>query len=1036
MSDRDGIAWGTALREHRIRNGMTQQQLADLAGVSVRTVRSIERGTIQHPRQASLRQLADVLQRTPGQHGVGQLHIDILGPLVVRRGDQAIEIRSTHQRCLLGLLALHAGHIVSCAEIIDVLWDDRPPPTFQTMLHTAISRLRKTIDDRPNRIIANRRNGYLLEIDNHCLDVTRFTALHATARQTPDPDEALGLLDHALACWRGPVLSDLPERLRQHPAAVAASQRRLSAALTHADIAADRGRHDQAAAQLRTIVHDEPFHEGVHARLMQALAGAGQPAAALTLFAQIRDRLRVELAVTPGEELRTAHRKVVRGQISAQVTHTRNFLPRDLTDFTGRDKECHALLNGHAAEGVTAINGMAGTGKTALAVHLAHELASHYPDGQLFLDLHAHTADREPPSARDALESLLRQFGVEGERIPQRVDDCAALWRALTANRRLFVVLDNATDAAQVRPLLPNGRFSRTLITSRSRLASLEGVHHLSVTVLPHTDATTLFIRAFGRSVAGQDDAMDEVLRLCGYLPLAVRIAAAKARGHPSWTVAHLADRLRDEHRRLSELHVGDRSVEAAFSVSYRQLDEPQQQMFRLLGGSPTHDFDTYTAAALADISCTDAERLLDNLLDSNLLLEPVRGRFTFHDLLRQYARAAARHHPAWEGTNAQVQLADYYLRTANHAADLLEPTRRRWSTGTSSMDLPQFSGPAEAVAWLEVEHENLVAIVAAASACGQWNLCWQLTQCLWRYFFLRGHLQDWVVTHDLALKAVHQTDDTRAEAEVRKNLGLAHWRRADFSQALNQLHKALAIDERDTDVWGQAKTHNHLGFVHARMGHHAQAIHHQKLAVKRYRQARDRTGQMWAQIGLGDAYFQASRSKASRMWFARALSLTQVIGYRPGEVLALIGLGFARHKDGRPQLNQALELARAIGDRWSECLALTGIGTCDHLAGARNSALDRLRQAVALARETGDRWVLRLALTQLGRVHSELGRHDEAITMHTEALALSRALCNQHLEREVLSDLTDTHSAHTPSATAKIDSSATAGSSHSGLTS
>jgi DNA-binding SARP family transcriptional activator/tetratricopeptide (TPR) repeat protein/DNA-binding XRE family transcriptional regulator len=1014
MSDGDVRPLGTALREHRMRNGMTQRELADLAGVSVRTVRAIERGHSRHPRQASLRQLAGVLHGTTSRSDIDRPHVDILGPLTVRRGEEPIEIGSEHQRCLLALLALHAGRIVSSAEIVDVLWDGRPPATHRTLLHSAVSRLRKILEGGHDRIIANRHNGYVLAIDPRHLDLHRFNDLDTGARRALDPGEALELFGRALVCWRGPVLADLPERLRQHPSAVAASQRRLSAVLSYVDIAMDSGTPEQAVTQARTLIHDEPFHEGLHARLMLALTEVGQQAAALALFTQVRDRLRAELAIEPGAELRAAHLKVLRGELPVRAMGERNCLPHDLPDFTGRSTESRDLLDEHTTGTVTAIDGMAGVGKTALAVHLAHQLVPHYPDGQLFLDLHAHTAGKEPLSARAALESLLRQFGVEGERIPERVDDCAALWRAITAGRRLLVVLDNAADATQLRPLLPNGPFTRTLITSRSRLTSLEGAHHRCIDVLPRTDATTLFARVFGRSVTGQDHAVAEVLRLCGFLPLALRIAAAKARAHPSWTVAHLTDRLSNEHDRLRELRVGDRSVEAAFSLSYHQLDEPHQRMFRLLGESPAPDFDSYAAAATAGIPRADAEQLLDDLLDTHLLLEPTPGRFRYHDLIRQHARAAAlRHDPDHDRTTAQTQLADYYLHTANQAADLLEPTRRRWDPGHPATDLPRFTGQQDALTWLTTEHDNLVAIVAATSARGLWNHCWQLTQCLWRYFFLHGHLQDWISTHQLALVAALQAEDTRAQAETRKNLGLAYWRRADFTQALNQHHEALALDERDADVWGQAKTHNHLGFIHTRMGHPAEAIHHQQLAVKCYREAGDDTGRAWAQIGLGDAYFHAGQTETSRVWFTRALSLTRQVGYRPGEVLALVGLGFARRENGRPLLEQALELAHAIGDRWSECLALTGIGICAHLSGATNPALDRLGQATALARETGDRWALRLALTALGRVLSTSGRHDEAITVHTEALTLTRALRNKHLEAEVLCDLTAATGGH-----------------------
>jgi DNA-binding SARP family transcriptional activator/DNA-binding XRE family transcriptional regulator len=901
-SDIDVRALGTALRAHRARNDMTQQDLADLAGVSIRTVRAIERGHSEHPRQASLRQLAGVLHGTTSRPDNDQPHIDILGPLTVRRGDRPVEIGSEHQRCLLGVLALHAGQVVPHNEIIEVLWDGLPPATHRPLLHTAVSRLRKLLGDR---VITRRHNGYVLEMDPRHLDLSRFDSLIADAGETPD--EALSLLGRALDCWRSPVLADLPERLRQHPTAIAVSGRRLSTVLRYLDIALKNGAHEQAVARAQTLVHDEPFHEGLHARLMLALAGVGQQAAALTVFAEIRDRLRTELAVDPGEELRAAHLRVLRGQIS--VPGNRNCLPRDLPDFTGRDTELRTLLD--AVGTVTAIDGMPGVGKTALAVRLAHELAPHHPDGQLFLDLHAYTAGTDPLSPQDALESLLRQFGVDGRQIPARLDERAALWRAVTAGQRLLVVLDNAVDAAQLRPLLPNGPHTRTLITSRSRLTSLEGVRHLCVDVLPRADAAVLFARVLGRPVTGQEDAVAEVVRLCGFLPLAVRIAAVKAQAHPSWSIAHLVARLGDAP--LNELHIGDRSVEAAFALSYRTLGGPQQRMFGLLGESGTPDTDAYAAAALVGIPSDEAEQLLDDLQDAHLLQEPTPGRYEFHDLIRHHAQAAAADH---DPADARVRLADYYLHTANQAADLIEPARRAWRPSTPEMNLPRFAGQSDAMAWLTAEHRNLIAIVVAASASGWWNHCWQLTQCLSRYFLVRGHLQDGITTNELALSAAQQAGNTHAEAEAHRN----------------------------------------LGFIHTRMGHHTQALQHHHTAIRHYREAGDDSGLARAQIGLGKTYLQKGALPASRTWFSRALNLTRSTEDRWNECLALMGIGICDRLAGATssaldRLAEATSLAREAGDPWTLRLVLTELGRALSEQGQHDKAIATHEEALSISR-------------------------------------------------------------------------------------
>ena len=965
--------------------------------MSVRAVRYLECGRTRSPRSASLRQLELALDAAGQPEPPRTTVVDVLGPLGLRIGGEPVEVSGAKIAALLGLLALQANSVVSRDEIVDVLWDELPPASHGHLVHTYVGRLRRLLGPAPGPRLAAARGGYVLTADEDQLDLVRYTALVDRAVQAAD-EESAELHAAALEIWRGP----LDERLRHHPAAVGLTAHRITSALRYADLALGLGHSAAVAARLRPLLADEPMHEGLHARMMLALAGSGQQVAALAVFDGLRSALEQDLGVEPGAELRAAHLKVLRGQVPAGAGEERNCLPRDLPDFTGRHRECRGLLVGWPAGQITAIDGMAGVGKTALAVHLAHQLAPEYPDGQLFLDLRAHSPGQKPLSARDALESLLRQFGVEGTRIPESVDDCAALWRAVAADRRLLVVLDNVADAAQLRPLLPNGRRSWTVVTSRCRLPSVEGVHRLTLDVLPPADAATLFARVLDRPVAGQEEAVEEVLRLCAFLPLAVRIAAAKARAHPSWPVAYLADRLRDEHRRLGELRIGDRSVEAAFALSYDLLTPARQRMFRLLGECPGNDFDAYAAAALAGIGPAEAEQLLDELLDGHLLLEPAPGRFRFHDLLRQHARNAA----LAEDAGAQDRLIDYYLHTAARAADLLEPTRRRWDLGPSTAELPSFAGQPEAVAWLTAEYENLVAAVAAASARGLWDRCWQLAQCLWRFFFVRGHLQDWIFTHRHALAATLRSGDVRACAETHKNLGLAHWRRAEFTEALDHHHRALTLDERDGDVWGQAKSHNHLGFIHARMGHHAEAVHHQQQAVMLYHETGDDCGQARAQLGLGTAYYHAGEIEVSCAWFTRAIELAQRSSDRWGEGLALIGFGFALGKQGRPLLEQALALTHAIGDRWSECLALTGLGICDHLGGATDSALERLGQGVALARETGDRWGLRLALSALGRVLSGRGRDTEAVAAHEEALALTRELCNKYLEDEVLADL------------------------------
>ncbi|WP_410671414.1 BTAD domain-containing putative transcriptional regulator [Amycolatopsis sp. cmx-4-68] len=1000
------------LRRRRTELGITQAELARRAGVSVRAVRYLEQGRVRSPREASVRQLVAALEPGPGK--APGTRVGVLGPLLVEAGGAQQHLGDTRWARLLALLALHPNRPVAGDDIADVLWGSRPPRSHLDLIGSSVRRLRTLLHPQL-RLTATGRGGYRLEAAPDQLDVLRFDALLEEARAgeaAGDRESVFRALDAAMACWRGPALAG-HEALHSHPAVAALSRRRLSAALAHADAGVALGRYDEVVAQLENLRGDEPLHEGLHARLMVALAGSGRQAAALALFDDLHTRLATELGIEPGPEVRAAQLHVLRQEVptAAGPFGSGNYLPRDVDHFVGRAAETVRLADAAGGAVVYGICGMAGVGKTALAVHLGHRFADRFPDGQLFADLHAHGSGG-PLAPKDALDSLLRQLGVDGARIPERLDQRAALWRSMLVGRAALVVLDDAADAAQVRPLLPGGPGCLVLITSRARLTSIDAVTTLPLDVLAPAEAAQLLTRVAGPDrTTGPDDAIGEVTRLCGYLPLAVRIAAARLRDRPSWTVAHLAGRLRDKHRRLSELSIGDRGVGAVFTLAYRQLTAPQQRLFRLLGEFPGTDVDAFTAAAIAGREPREAERLLEELVDVHLLSQPALGRYRFHDLIRDHARATGLAGPAASREAAVSRMFDYYLHVAGEAADVLEPTRKRFRpAGSRPVRRPGFGTEAEALAWFEAERANLAAVAAAAAARDRPEHCWQLVQVLWRFYFLRGHVHDWIRTHRLALRVVRALDDPVAEAEIRKNLGLGHWRGGDFDEAVGQHHRALALDRANEDGWGQAKTHNHLGFIHARSGSHEAALDHHHRSAELYRAAGDQCGEARALVGLGDLHYHAGRRAESVADFRRALDLAHRAGDRWGAALAAIGLGFATSpRHARRYLDRGLEYARAAGDRWGESMALTGLGLVHHAEGDLPEATNCLRQAIMLAQEAGDRWWERLATTELGRVYTALGRPAEAAAHHERALKLARDLGNRAAETEALAALAET---------------------------
>lgn len=968
-------ALSALLRRRRGELGMTQSELAERAGVGVRTLRDLEQGAVGKPRTASVRQLlAALAEPIASEEGAG-LRIGVLGPLLVERDGRAVPAGDTRAARLLGLLALSANRSLSLASAAEALWGSRPPASHGKLVNRYVRQLRQLCGPQL-RLSAMGGGLYRLDADPDQLDLLRFSRLTAQARADHEAGDLAAAYDtyrQALACWRGPVLGGYEQT---GSIAEALSRQRLTAALAFADIGQQLGRHDHTIAALTALREDEPLHEGLHARLMTALAGDGQQAAALELYDQMADRLSAELSIEPGPDMRAAQLAVLRREEPAHgTTPGHNFLPIDVHDFVGREDEidevAEALLAGRGP-GVHTLSGMPGIGKTAFAVRVAHRLAEWFPDGQLFVDLHTHSGEHTPLTARAALDALLRQLGVDGHRIPDRLDQSAALWRSLLASRSVLVVLDDVADAAQVRPLLPGGGANcQFLITSRGTMTSLDAVNARRLDVLPAPAAVDLFARvADARRVGAHLDEVHEIAQLCGFLPLAIRIAAARLRDRPSWTVTHLLSLLRDEHRRLPALSAGDRSVGAALTLSYRQLNPAQQRLFRLLGDFPGIDITAAAAAAITGID--EAAELLEDLVDVNLFGQHQPDRYGFHDLVRDHARETGRAEPAERRQQATDRTYAFYLHTAALAADLLEPTRKRFPiTGASPTHRPDLSTAVDALAWFEAERLNLSAIVAAAAARGDLEQSWQLAQTLWRYFFIRGHLHVLIETHQIALDCTQRLGDTAAEAEIRKSLGLGYWRTGRPSDAIDQHLRALALDRAAHDTWGEAKTHNHLGFIHGRDGDQAAALDHHRRSAELYQRTGDRCGTARALVGLGDAHFHAGRTAESIVQFRAALDLARQVDDHWGEGLASVGLGFATRS--RTHLEQALRLTRATGDRWGESMALTGLGM---ILSDANEAINHYRQAINLTQEVGDTWWERTARTGLTRLRAGLDRY------------------------------------------------------------
>ncbi len=712
---------------------------------------------------------------------------------------------------------------------------------------------------------------------------------------------------------------------------------------------------------------------------------------------------------------------------AAAVDAGQNFLPRDLPDFTGRADELAQLVT--AATGpsrsepsarVCAVVGMAGVGKTVLAVHAAHRLADRFPDAQLFVDLHGYSEGYLPIDPAAALGALLAELGVPGHLVPDALAGRTELWRSTLAGKRVLVVVDNAADARHVRPLLPDGVNCLLLVTSRRRLDGLDAAHTVELDVLPEHTALAFFAQAVGArradDRAGQA-AVAEVVRLCGNLPVAIRIAAARLRQRPTWTVAQLPERLRDEHRRLTELASTDRSVVASFVLSHRQLAPLPRRLFRLLGLVPGPDVDDYAAAALTGSPLAEVRLALADLVDAHLLQQRRPDRHTFHDLLRDHARRTARLEETDASRHAATtRLLDYYLHTAAAAADQIMRNRRAGAIdiSTEPAAAPRFADHNEAVDWLLTERVNLMAAINHAAHNDWPTHAWQLAHALWWFFHLRGYTTDLVATQSVALAAIHSqstTADPRGEATVLTNLGGAFAQSGLPAEAVSLLERALVLHRQSGDRQSEAASLLNLSGAYYRLGVNSAAIDSAYRARDVYRELGDSWGQVTALNNAGIAYNQAGEPGSALTRLGEAMEIRERLGPAPGLARALSNYGWSLTLLGRPAealrcLDEALALNRQSGSKWDEGSILSEMGVAHARLGQFDEAFDCHRQALAMIRPMGQRGIEGELRNRAGETYQLAGRHDTAIDHYERALVLATQAGERHQQARALDGL------------------------------
>ena len=682
-------------------------------------------------------------------------------------------------------------------------------------------------------------------------------------------------------------------------------------------------------------------------------------------------------------------------------------LPRDIASFTGRRDELRhltaAVANAASGGGVVsihAIGGMAGVGKTTLAVHAAHQLAGDYPDGQYFLPLHGHTPGQQPVPPADALATLLLTAGLRANHIPADLLAREALWRDHVAGRKILLVLDDATGHEQVRPLLPGTTGTLVLITSRRRLAALEDAVPLSLDTLPPDDAAALLVRLSGCPGLSSDSAR-QLARLCGYLPLAIGLVGRQLSYHPAWTAADLAMELAAARGRLDLMQAENLSVSAAFDLSYRDLTADQQRLFRRLGLHPGVDIDAHAAAALDDTSLAEARRHLEDLYDQHLLGQPGRGRYRFHDLIREHARALAAAEPA-DGPAAAGRLLDYYLHTALAASRHVEVrtpgARRAPAKARLPACAPRLSSAGQAMAWLAAERGNLQAATDYAAARGYHQHAIQIPAAISNFLDGGGFWDQAIGLHRTALAAAREAGDRHGQADALNRLAVFQTVTGDVAAGAANQRQALALYRELGDLLGQGDALHTQGYVQQMAADYPAATASFEQALTRYRDAGDRIGQGDALLDLAGVQQFADDYPAAGANLRQALALFREAGDRYGQAICLGGLSILRIPTGEypaavTGMQQARELFHDMGDRFGEALQIAGLGVVQRLTGDYPAAIASLRRAREVFGAIGDRCNHAALLGEIGIVHRLTGDYAAAADCLGQALSLARDL-------------------------------------------
>jgi DNA-binding SARP family transcriptional activator/tetratricopeptide (TPR) repeat protein len=971
----------------------------------------------------------------------------LLGPMLVRQQGSELPVARGSQRAVLAALLLNGNHVVGIDELADAVWGQAAPPSARITIQNYVKRLRHALRPAGTDRIATSADGYVIRLAVGELDVSaaesEFSAAQAAASANRW-DQAGAAARSALSRWRGPPLADVESEMLTMREVPRLTEMRMQASELEFEALIRLGLAVDVTVRARQLIAGAPLRERLHALLMRALYCDGRQAEALAAYQQTRRLLAEELGTEPGPELRELHQRMLNGDatllpepptvvlehapgpVQQPVTAPRE-LPGSATHFTGRDGELAALtrlLDQAVATGaavpIAVISGMAGVGKTALAVSWAHQIATRFPDGQLYVNLRGCDA-REPLDPADALAGFLRSLGLTSSEIPADSDERGARYRSMLAPRRVLVVLDNAHDAAQVRPLLPGSAGCAAVVTSRDVLAGLvarDGASRLDLEVLHPAAAVGLLRSLLGPArVDAEPEMTADLARQCGYLPLALRVAAELAGVRPDASLAELTGELTGHHGRLLRLDARvdqETAMKSVFSWSYTQLPAPAARIFRLVGLHPGPGLDAYAVAALADGELHTVSALLEQLSQAHLVEPADRGRYRMHDLLREYAEELALTEDSEQQRRAAVSaLCDFYLGAAITAANVLyrADAQSQPAMPQGVRAIPSIPNAAAALAWLNAERPAFPAISALAVENGKPDTTVSLAAALSRYLLLGGYRSETAAIHAQARRAAALTGGAKEEARNLADLGTTEFLAGHYDAAGEHLRQARDVSRRAGDVRGQARAAVNLGGIALHQGQTEAAACLMEEALVLYRQLGSDSAQARTLANLSVVNLVRGELDRATEQLQRALALSSdadpasrgLIRNNLGHIL----LRQKRYRAASQEFRAALDLAGASGNAGVEIDALRGSALACLGLRQHDRARSEVGAALRLIRTCGNTQAKIMAVVALGNIELAAGRPAEAyacqaaaVTDAAQANSYSRACLQLGLSR------------------------------------